>query len=206
VPLHVLPRRNKFFILFRENAATLMEGVETLHSLLNAQAGAFEGHAEMLRDLEHQADEVTHRIARELNHSFITPFDRDDIYALASALDDVIDLVEETADTIVLDGIQTITPEAQQMGNILVEIGRELVTVFDELESKSDTHECWIRIHTLENQADEVTRGAIGELFSTERDPIEVIRWKDVYDLLEETVDRAEDIAGILETVTIKSS
>lgn len=206
MPLHVLPRRNKFFILFRENAATLMEGVETLQSLLNAQAGAFEGHAEMLRDLEHQADEVTHRIARELNHSFITPFDRDDIYALASALDDVVDLVEETADTIVLDGIQTITPEAQQMGNILVEIGRALVTVFDELESKSDTHECWIRIHTLENQADEVTRGAIGELFSTERDPIEVIRWKDVYDLLEETVDRAEDIAGILETVTIKSS
>jgi uncharacterized protein len=206
VPLHVLPRRNKFFVLFRENAATLMEGMETLQSMLNAQAGAFEGHAETLRDLEHQADEVTHRITRELNHSFITPFDRDDIYALASGLDDVIDLVEETADTIVLDGIQTITPEAQQMGNILVEIGRELVTVFNELESKSDTHECWIRIHTLENQADEVTRGAIGELFSTERDPIEVIRWKDVYDLLEETVDRAEDIAGILETVTIKSS
>jgi predicted phosphate transport protein (TIGR00153 family) len=183
-----------------------MEGLETLHALLNAPAGAFGAHAEALRDLEHQADEVTHRITRELNHSFITPFDRDDIYALASALDDVIDLVEETGDTILLDGIRTITPEAQQMGNILVEIGRELVTVFDELESKSDTHECWIRIHTLENQADEVTRGAIGELFSTERDPIEVIRWKDVYDLLEETVDRAEDIASILETVTIKNS
>jgi uncharacterized protein len=206
VPLHVLPRRNKFFILFRENAATLMEGLETLHSLLNAPAGAFQGHADTLRDLEHQADEVTHRIARELNHSFITPFDRDDIYALASALDDVVDLVEETADTIVLDGIGTITPEARQMGDILIQIGRELVTVFDELESKSDAHACWIRIHTLENQADEVTRGAIGELFDTERDPIEVIRWKDVYELLEETVDRAEDIASILETVTIKNS
>jgi uncharacterized protein len=206
MPLHVLPRRNRFFVLFRENAATLMEGLETLQALLNSPAEAFGKHATNLRDLEHQADEITHRITRELNHSFITPLDRDDIYALATALDDVIDLVEETADTIVLDGIQTITPEAQQMGAILVQTGRELVTVFDELESKSDAHECWIRIHTLENQADEVTRGAIGELFNTQQDPIEVIRWKDVYGLLEETVDRAEDMANILETVTIKNS
>jgi predicted phosphate transport protein (TIGR00153 family) len=206
VPLHVMPRRNRFFVLFRENAATLMEGLEALQALLNGAAEAFGIHAENLRDLEHQADEITHRITRELNHSFITPFDRDDIYALASALDDVIDLVEEIADTIVLDGIQTITPEAQQMGHILIQIGRELVTVFDQLESKSDTHERWIRIHTLENQADEVTRGAIGELFNSLQDPIEVIRWKDVYALLEETVDRAEDIANILETVTIKNS
>lgn len=204
--LHVTPRRNRFFVLLRENAATLLEGLEILQALLHGPADAFGAHAANLRDLEHQADEITHRITRELNHSFITPLDRDDIYALAAALDDVINLIEETADTIVLDGIQTITPEAQEMGDILIQIGRELVTVFDELESKSDTHERWIRIHTLENQADEVTRGAIGELFNTQQDPIEVIRWKDVYALLEATVDRAEDMANVLETVTIKNA
>jgi predicted phosphate transport protein (TIGR00153 family) len=206
MPISLVPRERQFFVLFRENAANLVDGLKTLDALLNSSSADFTQHAKKLRDLEHQADEVTHRINQELNRTFITPFDREDIYALASALDDVIDLAEETADTIVLDCIEHITPEAQQMGDILVQIGQELAQAFDQLETRKDMTQYWVRIHDLENQGDRVTRQAIGALFQNSPDPIYIIKWKDVYSLLEKTVDRTEDVANILESVTIKNA
>jgi predicted phosphate transport protein (TIGR00153 family) len=163
-------------------------------------------HHKKLRDLEHQGDEVTHRVNRELNKTFITPFDREDIYALAGAVDDVIDLADEVADVIILDRVDVITDEARQMGDILLQAGQELVEAFDKLESRKDMTRHWVRIHDLENQADTVTRQAIGDLFQDSQDPIYIIKWKDVYALLEKTVDRTEDIANILESVTIKNA
>ncbi|GAC1318972.1 MAG: DUF47 family protein [Chloroflexota bacterium] len=183
-----------------------MEGVKTLGALLSSDATAFPDYARKLRDLEHQGDEITHRIIRELNTTFITPFDREDIYALATAVDDVLDLAEETADTIVLDRIESITAEARQMGSILVQIGEELVQAFDHLETRNHMTEHWVRIHDLENQGDKVTRQAIGALFHRSHDPVYIIKWKDVYSLLEKTVDRTEDVANILESVTIKNA
>jgi uncharacterized protein len=205
MPLSLVPKERQFFVLFRNNAANLMEGLRTLNALLHDPSGDFAPHARRLRDLEHQGDEITHR-NNELNRTFITPFDREDIYALAVAIDDVIDLAEEAADTIVLDGIEKITPEAQQMGDILIQSGQELVEAFDQLESRKDMARHWVRIHDLENQGDRVTRQAIGDLFRNTRDPIHVIKWKDVYSLLEKTVDRTEDVANILEAVTIKNA
>lgn len=201
-----LPRERRFFVFFREDAALLMEGLETLDTLLRSEASQFPVQARQLKDLEHQGDEITHRINQELNATFITPFDREDIYALASAVDDVLDLAEETADTIVIDGVEAITDEAREMGAILVQIGRELVQAFNRLESRRPCTEHWVRIHDLENRADRVTRDAIGALFRNTHDPIAIIKWKDVYGLLEETVDRTEDIASILESVTIKNA
>ncbi|HLJ68639.1 MAG TPA: DUF47 family protein [Chloroflexota bacterium] len=207
MPLSLVPKERQFFVLFRENAANLMEGLKVLDAMLrNATRESFGEYHRKLRDLEHQGDEITHHINNELNRTFITPFDREDIYALAGAVDDVIDLAEETADTIILDCIETINPEAQQMGGLLVEIGQELVQAFDQLESRKDMEKHWVRIHDLENQADRVTRQAIGALFQNSHDPIYVIKWKDVYSLLEKTVDRTEDVANILESVTIKNA
>lgn len=206
MPLSLIPKERQFFVLFRDNAMNLMEGLTTLAALLKSSTGSFAEQAARLRDLEHQGDEITHRINQELNRTFITPFDREDIYALASAVDDVIDLAEETADTIVLDGITEITAEARQMGEILVQIGQELIQAFEKLEARKDMTRHWIRIHDLENQGDKVTRQAIGALFQDGHDPIHVIKWKDVYSLLEKTVDRTEDVANILESVTIKNA
>lgn len=206
MPLSLMPRERQFFALFRENAVNLMEGIKTLDSLLGSDVGDFPQHARKLRDLEHQGDEITHRIIKELNTTFITPFDREDIYALASAVDDVLDLAEETADTIVLDRVESINDEARQMGKILLQIGEELVHAFDRLEARNHMTEQWVRIHDLENQADKVTRQAIGSLFQNWNDPIYIIKWKDVYSLLEKTVDRTEDVANILESVTIKNA
>lgn len=229
MPLSLVPRERHFFTLFREDAANVMEGLKVLNELLNSESG-FTEYARRLKDLEHQGDEITHRIIRELNATFITPFDREDIYALASALDDVLDLAEEAADTIVLDAIDRITSEAREMGAILIEIGQELLEAFAHLESRKGMEQFWVRIHDLENQGDKVTRQAIGALFqhyyedngaetatahglTVQRalanhsgDPVYIIKWKDVYSLLEKTVDRTEDVANILENVTIKNA
>ena len=206
MPLSLMPRERQFFALFRENAVNLMEGLKTLNTLLRGEPDEFSNHARRLKDLEHQGDEITHRIIQELNTTFITPFDREDIYALATAVDDVLDLAEETADTIVIDDIDSITDEARQMGEILVQIGQQLVQAFDRLETRNRMTEYWVRIHHLENQGDGVTRQAIGALFRNCQDPIYIIKWKDVYSLLEKTVDRTEDVANILESVTIKNA
>src|SRR5579864_919147 len=115
MPFSLVPRERQFFTLFRENAANLMEGLRVLSALLNSESDQFSVYCKQLRDIEHRGDEVTHHVNRELNRTFITPFDREDIYALAAAVDDVIDLAEEVADTILLDRIDKITPAAQQM-------------------------------------------------------------------------------------------
>jgi uncharacterized protein len=206
VPFSLVPKERQFFVLFRENANTLLESFRTLNLMLGNGAGEFTQHARKLRDLEHQADETTHRINQELNRTFITPFDREDIYALAGAMDDVIDLAEETADTIVLDGIEEISPEARRMGDILYQIAEQLVQAIDKLESDREMMPHWVAVHDLENQADKVTREAIGALFRNGHDALYVIKWKDVYALLEKTVDRTEDIATILETIAIKNA
>jgi predicted phosphate transport protein (TIGR00153 family) len=206
MPISLIPKERQFFVLFRENAANLLEGLKTLAALLKNATGDFSVEAKKLRDLEHQGDEITHKIINELNTTFITPFDREDIYALASAMDDVLDYAEETADTIVLDRVTIITTEARQMGDILVRIGRELLQAVDQLDARHTMTQHWVRIHDLENQGDKITRQAIGALFQDGRDPIHIIKWKDVYGLLEKTVDRAEDVANILESITIKNA
>ncbi len=206
MPFSLVPKERQFFVLFRENANAVLESFRTLREMLGSQASEFGEYTRKLRDLEHQADETTHRINQELNRTFITPFDREDIYALAGALDDVIDLADETADTIVLDGITEISDEARQMGDILFKIAEQLVQAIDKLESDREMSPNWVAVHVLENQADKVTREAIGALFRNGHDPLYVIKWKDVYALLEKTVDRTEDIATILETIAIKNA
>ncbi|MDQ2743972.1 MAG: DUF47 family protein [Chloroflexota bacterium] len=206
MPFSLVPTERQFFVLFRENATNLMEGLKVLNTLLNSSADQFAHHHTRLRDLEHRGDEITHRVHQELNQTFLTPFDREDIYALAGAVDDVIDLAEETAATIVLDRVDEISPEAQELGAILLELGQQLVEAFDHLESRKDPEAHWVRIHELENEGDRVSRQAIGNLFQHSQDPIHIIKWKDVYNLLEQTIDRTEDVANILETVTLKNA
>jgi predicted phosphate transport protein (TIGR00153 family) len=201
---NIIPRERQFFTLFREDVDNLRNAIRVLEEML-ASTDDFPSFARRLNDLEHQGDDITHRIVRELNTTFVTPFDRDDIYALAAKLDDVLDLVEETADTICLDGITTITPEAREMGTILAKIADTLVIAIDELETRENIREHVVRVHELENQGDRVTRSAISDLFRTSTDAIHIIKWKDIYALLEKTVDTAEDIAKVLENVMIKT-
>ncbi|SRR5579884_300458 len=205
MPFTLVPKERQFFVLFREDVDNLRSALRVLNEMLTSSE-RFPEYARQLKDLEHLGDDITHRIIRELNTTFITPFDREDIYGLASTLDDVLDLVEETADTILLDGIVDITPEAREMARILNEIGDELVQAVDHLDSRDDMSQHVVRIHDLENQGDRVTREAISALFRASTDAIHIIKWKDVYALLEKTVDTTEDIANILENVAIKNA
>ena len=202
-PFTLMPKERQFFVLFRQDVDNLRTGFQLLEEMLRKDGDLAE-YARKLKDVEHVGDDITHHIIRELNTTFITPLDREDIYSLASKIDDVLDLVEETADTIVLDGIETITPEAQAMGSVLAQIGEELVKAIDVLDSRQGLTDYTIRIHELENQGDRITRDAIGGLFRSSQDAIHIIKWKDVYALLEKTVDTTEDIAKILESVSIK--
>jgi predicted phosphate transport protein (TIGR00153 family) len=206
MPLSLVPKERQFFVLFREDAANLLEGLKTLDALLHSPPAHFPDYGKTLRDLEHRGVEITHHIIQELNRTFITPFDREDIYALSSGLDDILDLAEETADTIIIDRVGEITPEAQQMGHILLQIGQELGKAIEQLDEREHMTPYWVRIHDLENQGDTVIRQAIGQLFEQDRDPVHIIKWKDVYALLEKTIDRGEDVANILESVTIKNA
>lgn len=206
MPFSLVPKERQFFVLFRDGIDNVRTGIQVLREMLSTDPSAFADHAMRLKDLEHLGDDITHRIIHQLNTTFITPFDREDIYGLASTLDDVLDLVEETADTIVLDGIDEITTEARQMSDILFDIAEELVKAIEALDSRGDISGHVVRIHDLENQGDRVTRDAISSLFKTSQDAIYIIKWKDVYALLEKTVDTTEDIANILENVTIKNA
>jgi predicted phosphate transport protein (TIGR00153 family) len=157
-----------------------------------------------LRDAEHRGDEISHDIGHRLEKTFVTPFDREDIHALISALDDVLDLIEEVADTFVLFQSEAPTAVAIQQAAIVVRQCEQLHEALSNLRGFKGLEPYWIRVHSLENEGDKVVRAAIAELFRGGQDPIEVIKWKEIYGLLESTIDMCEDVANIIEKITIK--
>ncbi len=197
-----LPRGHRFYDLFRKQGQLVSETLTELSkSLLEGRSR----HAR-LRDLEHEADEAAHQIHNLVNSTFITPLDQEDILLLASSLDDVVDLAEETGDKIDLYRIQNISDSAKKMGEFLAQAGIELAAALDRLEGFAELKPHRLEIHRLENEGDMLTRTAIGELFSTVTDAAELVKWKDIYDLLEATMDACEHAANVLETIAIKNA
>ncbi len=195
-------RGKRFFDLFRKQGELVSETLTELSkSLLEGRSR----HAR-LRDLEHECDDATHQLHNLVNSTFMTPLDQEDIMLLASSLDDVVDLAEETGDKIDLYRIQKITAAARQMGELLAKAGIELASALDRLEGFAELKPHRLEIHRLENEGDVLTRAAIGELFSKVSDASELVKWKDIYDLLEATMDACEQVANVLETIAIKNA
>jgi uncharacterized protein Yka (UPF0111/DUF47 family) len=160
-----------------------------------------------LRDLEHQCDEVTHEIYNLTNRTFVTPIEQEDILLLAHALDEVVDLAEEVADKIELYRITTITDSAKEFGECLAKAGVELVNAVNMLEDFSGLDPVLKEVHRLENAGDQITRVALQKLFAGNHPtPGDLIKWKDLYALLESTLDECESVAEIIETIRIKSA
>jgi uncharacterized protein len=203
VAFKLTPRDSAFYDMFTEAGRNVAETVDVLSGLLDPNANR-EAIAKTLREREHAGDAVTHRIMRQLNTSFVTPFDREDIYALISALDDVLDFIEEVADTFVLYRIEAPTATAVDQAAIVVKQVELIHDALIHLQGFKGLDTYWIEIHRLENEGDRIVRAAIAELFVDEKDPINLVRWKDIYGLLEETIDKAEDVANIIERITIK--
>ena len=192
----------RFYELFRTQGKLVSETLTELSkSLLEGRSR----HAR-LRDLEHECDDATHQIHNLVNSAFITPLDEEDILLLASSLDDVVDLAEETGDKIDLYRIQTISDPAKQMGEYLAKAGIEIAAALDRFEGFAELKPHRLEIHRLENEGDRLTRAAIGDLFSREKDASDLVKWKDIYDLLEATMDACEHAANVMETVAIKNA
>jgi predicted phosphate transport protein (TIGR00153 family) len=159
-----------------------------------------------IKDLEHQGDELTHEIVYALNKTFVTPFDREDIYALAAGLDDILDYIDEVADTTNLYGITPIPEPARELARLIMQAVVQLEQAIGKLETGKGGEEHGIEVHRLEDLGDSISRRAIAELFSGYHPPLEVIKLKDLYDLLEDALDRCEQVANVLEGIAIKNA
>jgi uncharacterized protein Yka (UPF0111/DUF47 family) len=201
--LSLIPQGGRrFYDLFRKQGELVSETLaELTKSLLEGKSR----HAR-LRDLEHQCDEVTHQIHNLANSTFVTPIEQEDILLLASSLDDIVDLAEETGDKIDLYQIRVISDAAKAIGELLAKAGTEIAAALDRLEGFAELKPHRLEIHRLENEGDRITREAIGELFSKVSDAAELVKWKDIYDLLEATMDACEQAANVMETISIKNA
>ena len=201
--LRLIPREERFFDLFVEDAANVLGAARLFEAMLRSY-DAPEQRAREIRDAEHRGDEISHEIGRRLESTFVTPFDREDIHGLISALDDVLDLIEEAADTFILYRIEAPTAVAVQQAAIVVKQCEQLHDALLHLRGFKGLESRWIEVHRLENEGDRIVRAAIAGLFAEETDPINLMKWKEIYGLLEETIDKAEDVANIIERITIK--
>lgn len=201
--MRLIPRDERFFELFVEDAANMLGGARLLEAMLRSY-DVLERRAGEIRDAEHRGDELSHQIGHRLEATFVTPFDREEIHALISGLDDVLDFIEEVADTFVLYRIEAPTPVAIQQASIIVQQCEQLYEALTHLRGFKGLEKYWIEVHRLENEGDQLARKAIADLFSGGGDVLEVVKWKDIYALLEATIDKCEDVANIIERITIK--
>jgi predicted phosphate transport protein (TIGR00153 family) len=200
----LIPRETAFFDLFRKAAHNMIEGSRLLKDMVENFRSPAE-QAKRIKDVEHIGDGLTHDIVRKLNQTFITPIDREDIHDLASALDDILDSVEAVADRFVVFKVDRPTDTAIKLANVLHQAAVAVGGGIDRLgHAHVDVNECSVQVNTLENEADRIMRDAVSTLFEQEKDPIAMIKWKEIYEHFEEGTDRCEDVANILERIALK--
>jgi uncharacterized protein len=192
--------------MFAASGQNLVAGARLLKELLGAAPGERKEIAERMRAAEHAGDDVTHAIMRELNESFITPFDREDIYRLASSLDDVMDAMEAAVDLVVLYQIGELPPEVADQVDVIERAAELTAAAMLKLRSMKDLSEFWIELNRLENQADQVYRRLLARLFSGDFDALTVMKIKEVVDQLEGAADAFEHVANTVETIAVKES
>lgn len=203
---NLLPKEEHYFALFTQMTSYIYDAARALSEMLSDKDNNYEEHAKRIKSIEHACDELTHSISDRLNKSFITPFDREDIYLMSNALDDIVDLINSAARAMVMYGIRESTPDARHFAQILQDMSVQLHEVVSMLAKPNDLTRRLVEMHRLENEADDTYHHAIAELFCNGKDPLEVIKWKAVYEKLEAAVDRCENVANIIESVIIKNA
>jgi predicted phosphate transport protein (TIGR00153 family) len=205
VKLKISQRPGEFFELFAESARNLRAGTAQLRDMVNDYTN-IELKARRIQEREHDGDELTHTIIRRLNTTFITPIDREDIYALASALDDVLDYVEAAADLFVLHAIEAPLPEMKAQVEVLdlaTEQTEQAVLALAKMD-RERLEPYWVEINRLENEGDKLFRRAVADLFSGDHRAMDVLKWKEVIETLEEALDGCENVANIIESIVLK--
>jgi len=202
----IIPSDQEFFVLFEKASQNIQDGAELLKELLD-NFDDVKGKAREIEEIEHKGDTITHDVIKKLNTTFITPIEREDILALASSLDDIIDLIHAAATRITLYKITEPTPQAKELGFLILKSVRELNRGISHMGKKMDgVYEHCVEVNSLENEADRVCRDAIAYLFEHEKDPITILKWKEIYETLETATDRCEDAANVLEGVALKNA
>jgi len=202
----LLPREEQYFTLFAQMTSYINDAARTLVEMLAHQDGDYQEYVQRIKSIEHACDDLTHNVATRLNQSFITPFDREDIYMMSKALDDVVDLIDGAARAVVMYDIHEVTEPAKQLAGVIQRMALQLNEVVSILQKPKGVTERLIELHRLENEGDDIYHRAVAALFHERGDPLEVLKWKDVYEKLETAIDRCEQVANIIEGVIIKHS
>jgi len=203
--LSLLPRDRTFFDLFIEAGENTLKASRLLDQMMATWPDSGDLSKQVI-DAEHEGDRITHAIVQRLNSTFVTPIDREDIYGLATQMDDIVDYTEEAADFLGLYKIEAPMSQAQELTKVLVAACEQLAAGLEHLRDFKDLDKYWIEIHRLENDGDRISRDAVASLFSNGIDPMVVIRWKDMFAVLENAIDATETAAQILEGIVIKNS
>jgi uncharacterized protein len=203
--VRLTPQKREFFGLYTRASANTVEISRLLVELLERFPKEDGELIRRIKEREHEGDHLTHEVVDLLNRTFVTPFDRDDMYRLAGALDDVCDHVDEAAGDVVSYGVGRVRPAALQQANIILRAAEKLNDAVGKLNGFQDSRRQLVELRELEDEGDRVARDAVGELFSSEGDPIALIRWKDIYERLEEAVDACENAADVLEAIVVKN-
>jgi len=201
----LLPRDRTFFDLFIEAGKNSVNAARLLDRMMD-QWPEEEGLSRQIVEAENEGDRITHEIIKRLNSTFVTPIDREDIYGLATQMDDIVDFTEEAADYLGLYKIEAPMEQAGALTKVLVAACEQLAAGLEHLPEFKDLDKYWIEIHRLENEGDRISRDAVASLFSNGIDPMMVIRWKDMFAVLEEAIDATETAAQIIEGIVIKNS
>jgi len=203
VPL--IPRDVKFYALFREQAGNISKAAQMLADLFDNYHDV-EKHVAEIKYIEHKGDQLTHELMMKLNRTFITPLDREDIHALGSALDDVLDLVDAAAGRMVTYKVTAVTPGARQLAKVILHGTEILQKAISGLEKPDNILDYCEQIQLIEEEADRIKGECVARLFEDSTNPIEIIKWKEIYEVLEATTDKCEDVADVLEAVVLKAA
>jgi uncharacterized protein len=203
--LRLIPQDARFYELFETDADNLAEAARQLAEMVD-QFDRLDQRVIAIQALEKRGDGIDREITRRLENAFVTPFDREDIHELSSRLDDVVDFVQAIAETLVVYDVRQPTDECRRLARILAEQGVELASALHALRSRKGVTEHLDRVHDLEHEADGLSRAAVGRLFRERQDPLDVIKWRDLYSQLEDGIDAAEDAAEAVERMLHKAS
>jgi predicted phosphate transport protein (TIGR00153 family) len=204
--MNILPKEQRFFVLFEQQAQYAAEAAKLLTAAVMGDPANLRSYAAQIRDVEHEGDLVTHDIMTRLDQTFLTPIDPEDIHRLASKLDDVLDMIDAAIGRLVLYKVMSLPPEMAALAQIVEACSLALVKAIRAMSREDPVIEHLIEINRLENEADRVNREGLAELFETETNAIQVIKLKEIYEILESASDMCEDVANVIESVVLKNA
>ena len=199
----LIPKEERFYDDFIAMAEQIRHGSQLLDAMLAPEKPVWD-RADEIKEVEHKCDFLTHEIIQRLNRTFVTPLDREDIHELARSLDDVMDAIDASATILKLYHIDSVRPGARELARLVLDSTEQLVGAVKALEKRKGVAECAVEINRLENEADRAHQAAVQALFADERDAVVIIKWKEIFDFLEQATDRCEDVANVLEGVVVK--